>query len=135
MRFLPPREAQCSQGGWVGEQKFTRALRQILNSYLGSEFLWAQIGAAKQRPTQLKLLCNAKGRWTCVICLASIFTCLFAVHCICPSSAYKLSPILDRFYTNGGSQTLTETMNFRHNEFEHLWHHCDTILTQTFKIG
>ncbi len=44
------------------------------------------------------------------------------------------SPILDRFYANGGYQTLIETSNFSYNEFGHLWHQCDTILTQAFTI-
>ncbi len=34
-----------------------------------------------------------------------------------------------------GSQTLIEMMNFSPNEFECLWHHCDTILTQSLTIG
>ncbi len=43
----------------------------------------------KQRPTQLKLLPDMKGNWTCVICLALIFICSLAAHVICPLSAYE----------------------------------------------
>ncbi len=45
------------------------------------------------------------------------------------------SPIFDRFYANGGLQTLIEISNFNYNEFEYLWHHCRTSLTQRLTIG
>ncbi len=44
----------------------------------------------KQHPTQLKLLCDMKGSWIGVICLASVVACLFAVHIVCPLSAYNV---------------------------------------------
>jgi hypothetical protein len=47
----------------------------------------------------------------------------------------SLSPIFDRFYANGGSQTLIEMSNFNFNEIERLWHRCSTVLTQSFMLG
>ena len=47
----------------------------------------------------------------------------------------SLSPIFDRFYANGGSQTLMEMSNFNFNEIERLWHRCRTVLTQSFMLG
>ncbi len=44
----------------------------------------------KTGPTQLKLLCDKKGRWTCVICLVLIVTGSFAVHVVCPLFVYEL---------------------------------------------
>jgi hypothetical protein len=46
----------------------------------------------------------------------------------------SLSPIFDRFYANGGSQTLIEMSNFNFNEIERLWHRCRTVLTQSFML-
>ncbi len=45
------------------------------------------------------------------------------------------TPIFDRFCTNGGSQTLIEKSNFNYDEFEQLWHHFRTSLTQRLTIG
>ncbi len=60
MRFVPPQEAQCSQGGRVGKHKFTGALRRILNSYLGSEFYEPRL--VLQNSVPLNLSCYVTQR-------------------------------------------------------------------------
>lgn len=43
--------------------------------------------------------------------------------------------LYDNVYANGKYQTLMEKCNSKYSEFELLWHHCCTILTQQLTIG
>lgn len=58
-----------------------------------------------------------------------------AIHEESDTETDSVSPILDRFYANGGSKTLLEMSNFTMNEFERLWQHCCQTLTEKMCLG
>ncbi len=44
------------------------------------------------------------------------------------------TPLVDRFYTNGGSKTLLQMTNFTFCEMSYLWHCCHNLLSNKFTL-